>query len=527
MNSLRTTPQSLRRQRGVVFIVMMIIMVLGTAALLVSSLNSPSLQIARDQVSTDALAQAKEALIAYAASDSNRPGELPCPDFDNDGASTPTNDYSGTNCKTLVGWLPWKTLGLPNLRDANGDHLWYAVANPFHANSTAVLNSDTPTAYPASMLTVKDGPTSTMLESNVVAIVFSPGFVISSQTRSPSDSNATTAVSNYLEGDNATPGTAFQTANDRVVPAPAPLVNDRVLAIGRDTLFQAVEKRVAREVKKCLDDYAAAPGNTNQRYPWAALVSDNSALLSRPGTYDVRFGRLPEIANTSTTSGGSPPTDPLLVAGINAVQTALVAYLNAPSAATMNALRLAGDALKDYTPTDPAHTAGTIADNCTLASCDTTLLQSRISEALGGGTPDATMPASWSTVASCNTLFNTSYWADWRDLVFYQVAGGYQPGGGVFTALHVSGSGNPVIDNNTYRAAVLVAGRILSPQSRPSTVNPPDNYLETSGTTSNSHQSAQGTSPSTDFVTYRPSDIANYLTVNDLVLCLDGEVNCK
>ncbi|MHB1237361.1 MAG: hypothetical protein ACYCY7_07345, partial [Gallionella sp.] len=68
-------------QHGGVLLVMLVILVIGAAALLVSALNSSSLKIARDKTTADALAQAKDALIAYAASDPNRPGELPCPDF--------------------------------------------------------------------------------------------------------------------------------------------------------------------------------------------------------------------------------------------------------------------------------------------------------------------------------------------------------------------------------------------------------------------------------------------------------------
>src|SRR5665647_2016844 len=113
------------KQHGAALLVMLVILVIGAAAVLITSLSTTALKNARQKTTSDALAQAKDALIGYAVSDTNRPGELPCPDFDNDGMIT-LADYSGSNCKSLIGRLPWKTLGLPDLRDGSGEHLWYA-----------------------------------------------------------------------------------------------------------------------------------------------------------------------------------------------------------------------------------------------------------------------------------------------------------------------------------------------------------------------------------------------------------------
>ncbi len=491
--------------------------------------------------------------------------------------SLPTISGGANTAKMrCLGRLPWKDYKLPipspSENDPTGFMPWYALSanlvdptcvtstydagfnpecaaiNPSRlALNSEILNSSTP---PHAWLTVRDMK-GNVLSSRVAFVILIPGPALPTQSRPPSPALA--GANQYLDSITVpagcaapcVPGTYSNADLDdsfimgdeqrwiddpanpgKQIADPNYNFNDKLLYVTIDDLMPLIEKRMAREVKACLDDYAAATGNTGHKYPWAAVVSDTTAYPNRPGTYDVRFGRLPEIANTSTTSGGTPPTDPLLVLKITAVQVALTAYLNAPSAATMTALRTAGDALKDYTPTDPAHTAGTIADNCTLASCDTTLLQSRINESLGGGNPDATMPVSWSTVASCNTLFNTSYWADWRDLVFYQVAGGFQPGGGgaCVSCLNITGSGNPVSGSGTYRAAVIIAGKMLAGQTRPSTGNPPSNYLEAA--VGNAHQSQAGTAPSTDFTTYKPSDAANYSTSNDLVLCVDGRNNC-
>ena len=91
----------------------------------------------RDRVSDRALAQAREALLAYAAdrpiNAAVGPGYLPCPDLDDDGWAEATcgsqNGDSGQADR--LGRLPWKTLGVPDLRDGYGERLWYAVSSKY------------------------------------------------------------------------------------------------------------------------------------------------------------------------------------------------------------------------------------------------------------------------------------------------------------------------------------------------------------------------------------------------------------
>src|SRR6478609_4375024 len=107
---------------------------LGLAAAFATGLTSQAARLARDRVSDRALAEAREALIAYATSrpiDAQvGPGYLPCPDTDDDGwAETTCGSLSGhLGQADRLGRLPWKTLGLPDLRDGSGERLWYAVS---------------------------------------------------------------------------------------------------------------------------------------------------------------------------------------------------------------------------------------------------------------------------------------------------------------------------------------------------------------------------------------------------------------
>jgi len=214
---------------------------------------------ARDIVENDrrtaaALSQAREALVGYAVNQDrtpNRPGALPCPDTDNDGAANGPDVGTGL-CTSYIGRLPWRTLGLPDLRDGSGERLWYALSPVFRnwpgAPFPGVLNSDT-----AGQLTV----TGSVPAANVIAAVIAPGKVLGAQTRGAADENN---VANYLEGDNANGDAIYTTALATAT------FNDRLITLTRDALFPPVEFRVAREVPLLLRAYYAANGY----YPHAA-----------------------------------------------------------------------------------------------------------------------------------------------------------------------------------------------------------------------------------------------------------------
>ena len=297
--------------------VMLVIMIVGAAALLVSSLNSSSIKIARDKTTADALAKAKEALIGRALADINRPGSLPCPDTDDDGSA---ETLAGDECPSYTGRLPWRTLGLPDLRDGTGERLWYALSQKFHDDNSIHINSET-------QGTLSIGGTNAA--SSVIAIVFSPGPALNSASRSPSITATCASLknspsvaqslcaTNYLEGSNAalnvsavpaTPNLNYQSANS------SSTFNDQMILITHRELMPLVEKRIAREVKGCLDGYALANAN---KYPWAAPVSDTTNYTGIPNTL---FGRLPK----SMSSYGS--NDQQLLNDIAALLSALDNY---------------------------------------------------------------------------------------------------------------------------------------------------------------------------------------------------------
>ena len=241
-------------QDGQALLALLVILGIGLAAIIYGLVNPASLTLETDKVTNAALAQAKEALIGYAARDSNRPGSLPCPDTNNDGSA---QLFAGSYCPSEIGRLPWRTLGLPDLRDGSGERLWYAVSRDFSRNPAGApaLNTDT-----AGQLAI----VGTAPASNVIAIVFAPGPVVATQVRDTVNKNT---VANYLEGGNEASGaTTFTTG------AVSATFDDKLLALTSDALFPVVEMRVAREARAVLQTFYTANGFL----PFANAYSDTS-----------------------------------------------------------------------------------------------------------------------------------------------------------------------------------------------------------------------------------------------------------
>lgn len=385
-------------QRGAALMLVLVLVGLLIAMFAVVFVNDLVRQNQRQRQTAAALAQAKEALIGYAVSvdlsvpcgsppsvnNCVRPGDLPCPDLDDNGEAEGQcgNAAGSTGQSSRLGRLPWKTLGLPDLRDGDGERLWYAVSNNFKNNqrtqcdspsTDACLNSNsrgTITLRNMDGTRTNNGSDST----GTIAVIISPGTLLQRsgaagpQDRSPAGTNLAT---NYLDigigEDNAT--FLDNDADNGFINGPiydangAKIVNDTVLAVKFEDLMPLLERRVAREALNCLTVYADA---SNGRYPWAASVGDYA-----DGTYDdvagLRFGRMPDTFEKTILgliSGGllEPAVD--LVCG-------LVAPILPPGSLCM-----------------------------------------------GYGWPAAAAP-------SCNLA--RPWWTNWKEQVFYGVAEGYQP----------------------------------------------------------------------------------------------------
>jgi hypothetical protein len=321
---------------------------IGFATWFYTIAGSPGSKVERDKITIAALAQAKVALIGYAVGVSNlagggRPGDLPCPDT-NDSGSTGTScgNATGTTGQTLrIGRLPWKSLGLPDLRDGDGERLWYAVSNNFKYNNRTActapgdagcLNSDargTITVRDSSGSVVNDGNNpDPFTPSGVVAVIFAPGAILQRQgAASPQDRSCTggtcTAAgicssglpakcdpTNYLDvlsgvednadfidGSNANGfiNGVIRDANGNAI------VNDRLMVITYQDIMPALQRRVAQEVMNCLASYATVSQN-NGRFPWAVPTGNWPSFADQTNTL---FGRVPDNPLNTTAGTGS------------------------------------------------------------------------------------------------------------------------------------------------------------------------------------------------------------------------------
>lgn len=153
-------------------------MVLLIVGLLVGSFIIPlgaQMDINNLKLTDQRLAQAKEALLGYAA----RNRRLPCP------ASNAINGTQDTTICAQEGFLPWADLGVES-RDAWGNYLHYR-ADSAHTTITGAYNISIPAATDA--LEVKNKAETLSLVKNAVAIIFSSG-----KNKTANALNATTVI---------------------------------------------------------------------------------------------------------------------------------------------------------------------------------------------------------------------------------------------------------------------------------------------------------------------------------------------
>ncbi len=323
------------RQHGAALLVMLVIMVVGIAAILVNSLTASSVKTARQATTAAALAQAKAALIGYAVTYADThsttvPGYLPCPDTNASNGEGSSILNCGSQDVSAIGRLPWATLDLAALRDGDGECLWYAVSGTYKSNSkTGLMNWDTNgqfLAYAAdgTLLTTDSG-------NQVVAVIFAPGAPLSGQNRSP-DGTAPICGGNYTASNYLDAGTVNSVNFNNTDIATGKFIqgissasiNDQMVFITRQDIWNAIQKRtdfqstnvninplrqMTYQVALCLANYGNNNGPWwwhNYSLPWPAPLSLGTNLLTdyySNTNYDdhsnLYAGRVPYNVNTS------------------------------------------------------------------------------------------------------------------------------------------------------------------------------------------------------------------------------------
>jgi type II secretory pathway pseudopilin PulG len=290
-----------RRQRGFVLVLVLTLIVAAALWGITTSLVTAAKRTDRSRATMAAIMQAKDALIGYAARGAlvtpppaiDRPGSLPCP-------ATTTGGTAGIACtafgppqpNAMVGRFPWRTLELPELRDATGEPLWYAMSPDFRRVNGLVVNSETQ----GQLELVGLAPA-----QRVVAVIIAPGAPLGAQNRDPSVPANLTNVANYLEGENNYLDPAYDNGmnNYRFTNATASgTFNDIVIPITEEELFAAVENMVALRLRNDVKPYIDLMyRDVWHAYPFPAAFDPSTA--APPGYVGV----------VGTTEGQLPSSD--------------------------------------------------------------------------------------------------------------------------------------------------------------------------------------------------------------------------
>jgi hypothetical protein len=312
---------------------------------------APSEQ-SREAATRETLAKAKEALIAHVVSRMDRgngpyrlvPGLLPCPAvsptvaLNPEGSSEPS---CGASDVTVLGHLPWRTLGIPIPRDGHGECLWYAVSGRFKAKEEGAEIFNWDTRQGQIRVLKADG---SVAVDNVAAVIIAPGPAI--------DQRRTKAVGAELCAGSYVPADYLEAAhgasNHTMVPNSVPtepatsividggvdpatgreIVNDRLITITADEIWSAVMARknfgvrflppvgntanlaatglhaLTKAAATCLANYARFVDSSDRRLPWAGareqaanpltyvaaaeIISSNGLLAGRvPSRHDI------------------------------------------------------------------------------------------------------------------------------------------------------------------------------------------------------------------------------------------------
>lgn len=262
MRPVRTRHQTSIRQRGAVLLIMLVIVIMGIAVALASSLGATALKTVRQEKTAAALSQARDALIGYSGSQTPIAGAGYLLVPDTGWTATPEGNSEGTlgaRDISVIGRVPWKTIGIPPLRDGQGECLWYVVSGRFKNSpkTNDYFNWDT-----QGQIDVIDA-NGDSIANNVAALIVAPGSVLDSQGRTLADPalaqcggnyNARNYLDSYDSADSSVGEVNYfsgstnnllapNTSNKRFVMANNDHYNDRFLFVTVDDIFRPIIRR--------------------------------------------------------------------------------------------------------------------------------------------------------------------------------------------------------------------------------------------------------------------------------------------
>lgn len=485
-------------QRGSILLAMVGMVSLMVIYAYVSGLTRSTANLAQRETlaTTTALAQAKEALIAYAVTYKDRnddpgggtytvPGYLPCPELvetaSNEGVAAGT---CGSALVSQLGRLPWRTLGLDPLKDGSGECLWYAVSGKYKNNPNGVSGSTTTSNMMNwdnnGQFKVYDADGSTLLtgsseDNQAVAVIFAPGRALSGQVRTvaagSSACRGSYSAAAYLETANGinnsvVSGTA-SAVSSYIAGTESSTFNDKLVYITRADIWTAIKKRtdfnnylraLTRRAAECTAMYGQQNNKgypDDKRLPWASDVSLSGTSLP---TYAVNA----RYNDNSGTGAGR-----------------LSFRVDTSDSKTNNNI---SNSISDY------------------------------------GTNSAYI---FTNGSYCSYTADQKIWYDhWKDHLFYAVAKRYDPNANDSPMLPCTGSTCLTINGaGSYTAVVIFAGEKLSGTSRNTAANKGSvaNYLSATNSTAILADDGAGN--------YQAAAMSS--TFNDIVYAIDTTLAVK
>ncbi len=328
-------------QRGAALLVMMLLLITAMSAVLVSRVSVNNVRNQQLADSSEVLAMARDSLLDYAAIlpdvAPGQPAKLPCPDIDGSGGwreGEAHRDACGATGVTVIGRLPWRTLGLAPPKDGSGACLWYVVSGSHKDSTTSsapMVNPDSNGQLQVRAIDTDDWLAGAAPEQRPVALVIAPMMSLQGQSRPAPAGGADSCSSGFAARDFLDADAASGISNATVSGQPdvvdvfgvftgsSDTHNDRVAVITRADLARAVESRhdypdqvreLGLAVAGCLANYARNnPGGADdRRLPWPAPV--RMADYRSDSSYDdaasgVLAGRLPNAVDESSAQTGN------------------------------------------------------------------------------------------------------------------------------------------------------------------------------------------------------------------------------
>jgi hypothetical protein len=315
-----------QRQRGVALMAMLAVLILGATWWTVTALSNTVNRTAEQRAqNAQVLQQAKAAVMGWVAhqaamSAEADPGRLPCPELAANIGTANQGLAANTCALPAVGRLPWRTLGLDQLRDAAGEPLWYVVSPGWALDgivANTVINSNS------------TGALTLDAAGDVVALIMAPGAPLAVTDAGCTPRNQVRAapgnVLDYLECANVDAVPNVFASN-----GPAGSFNDQLLAITAAELMPLIEasvadrfrRNVAPLLRSAYSNSDAASGNGNPSWPdapllpFAATLAGDPALSSFKGVAvaspALSHGLLPLTYSTDPATGvACDPAPPL------------------------------------------------------------------------------------------------------------------------------------------------------------------------------------------------------------------------